>query len=215
MNTNLNRRQKTIAGTIAGAAIIGVLTIVGVASCSSGASADPTPSASASASASATFTPTPPATPTLTPEEVAVAAAKDAVTRYIAVDDAVSANPKLPLSAYDAVSVLQARTASESLVKLARKKGLHTEGPSTVISMTPVGPVETRYDPLAKPSIIPTVKLSVCSDSSNAHLVNAKGQIKDIKNRVTRFAILMTVIKPPSADGKWTVSYLDPKGQRC
>lgn len=168
------------------------------------------------ATATPSVTPSPTSaspSPTLSPEDVAVAAAEKKIPEYFAVSDQSLQDPEnFNLEDFKAVAISSALIDLQNRFNVFTAQEFTQEGSANVESMTNQR-VDLLLDLTKSPPDVPTVQLDVCVDVSKLNLVNAAGESQVSASRKPRqlWRVGVSNYEYPAPD-QWRVSFTDTQG---
>jgi hypothetical protein len=168
------------------------------------------------ATATPSVTPSPTSaspSPTLSPEDVAVAAAEKKIPEYFAVSDQSLQDPEnFNLEDFKAVAISSALIDLQNRFNVFTAQEFTQEGSANVESMTNPR-VDLLLDLTKSPPDVPTVQLDVCVDVSKLNLVNAAGESQVSASRKPRqlWRVGVSNYEYPAPD-QWRVSFTDTQG---
>ena len=168
------------------------------------------------ATATPSVTPSPTSaspSPTLSPEDVAVAAAEKKIPEYFAVSDQSLQDPEnFNLEDFKAVAISSALIDLQNRFNVFTAQEFTQEGSANVESMTNPR-VDLLLDLTKSPPDVPTVQLDVCVDVSKLNLVNAAGESQVPASRKQRqlWRVGVSIYEYPARD-QWRVSFTDTQG---
>jgi len=200
------KQTSTIAAALLLTATLGACTSAG-----GNGVATSSPSASSSSSASTPATTT--ATPTQSPEELAIAAAKEKIPAYFAVSDKSLQDTKaFNREEFKTVAITTALDDLGNLYSAFQAQDYKQVGATTVESMSDPK-VNLTMDLKKTPPDVPNVQLQVCIDVSKLNVVDSAGKSVVPANRKPRqlWRIGVANYEYPKAAG-WRVAYTDTQG---
>lgn len=198
------KQPATLAAAIVLAATLGACTSAG----GNGVSTSATTS-----TASPTTTTTPSATPTQSPEDLAIAAAKEKIPAYFATSDRSLQDTKtFSREEFKKVAITTALDDLGNLFSAFQAQNYKQVGTTVVESMTDPK-VNLAMDLKKTPPDVPNVQMQVCIDVSKLNVVDASGKSVVPADRKPRqlWRVGVANYQYPAADG-WRVAYTDTQG---
>lgn len=202
------KQTRTLAAALVLAASLGACTT----------SSDPGPTGSStSAPGAPSTTTTTTATPTLSPEEVAIAAATALIPVYFATRDrSLQEGKKFDVEDFKKVAI------SSGLIEMQNRYNVFTAQKFTQIGSARIETIDNPRVDLAldlkkSPPDVPTVQLDVCIDVSKVNIVDETGKSQIPSTRIPRqqWRVGVSNYKYP-APGQWRVSFTDTQGgKKC
>jgi len=194
---------------LATAAALTAMTLV-LAGCGGGDGDDSAATVSSTPSPSS-VTPTS-ATPTpLSPEDQAVAEARELVAAYYATLNQIGTDPNADLNILRDVAANDARALQERIARQTRIDGRVQMGTLRMIS-SEVFSIDLSTDRAATPPKYPSVVLDTCIDVRDVDLVDSSGQSVVLPTRLPESGDRLHVVQ---FDFGWRVNAIEYQGQPC
>jgi hypothetical protein len=211
MTTSRTTRLVTRVVSAVAVAALGV----SLAACS--AEPDPAAGAAASESASASAEPSSSPSPTkLSRKEKAVEQAEKVLREYVRVYDEVGKKPKtFDAKEFEKVAILDGLADLQEVHRAMFIQELHQVG-NTHIESVKLEKVDLTHKPKQTPPEIPSVLFTVCSDVSDAHVIDKDGNDVTNPDRKKRVVEQYWVANYKYPDGPWLVDSTELKdGETC
>lgn len=175
----------------------------------------PVPAESVSASAGPSSSPSPTKTE-LTAEEKAVEQAEKVLREYVRVYDEVGKKPRtFDAKEFEKVAILGGLADLQEVHRAMYVQELHQVG-NTRIESVKMEKVDLTHKPKQTPPEIPSVLFTVCSDVSDAHVIDKDDNDVTNPDRKKRVVERYWVANYKYPDGPWLVDSTEIKdGETC